>query len=73
MGEGPVVFVSYSREDSEWRRKFVKMLTPSVRRRRLEVWSDDRVLAGEEWSSALGNAIGRTRAALLLVSPDFLD
>jgi hypothetical protein len=34
---GPVVFVSYSREDEEWRRRFVEMLSPLVRERRLTV------------------------------------
>ena len=71
-GSGPVVFVSYSREDAEWRRRFAEMLAPLVRERRLEVWSDDRVLVGEAWRPQLAEAIGRTRAALLLVSPAFL-
>src|SRR4051812_2873018 len=69
---GDVVFVSYSREDAEWRRRFVTMLAPVVRERGLEVWSDDRLLGGEAWRPALGGAIGRSRAALVLVGPDSL-
>ena len=68
--DGEVVFVSYSREDAEWRRRFVEMLKPVVRERRLEVWSDERMLVGEQWRPQLEEAIGRSRAALLLVSPD---
>lgn len=71
-GDGGLVFVSYSREDADWQRKFVKMLEPSVRRRGFSVWSDERILAGEQWSAAVEDAIAHTRAALLLVSPDFL-
>jgi WD40 repeat protein len=71
-GDGGVVFVSYSRADAEWRRRFVEMLRPVVRERRLEVWSDERNLVGEEWRPQLEEAIGRSRAALLLVSPSFL-
>jgi len=67
-----VVFVSYSREDAEWRRKFVEMLKPVVREWRLEVWCDERNLVGYEWRPQLAEAIGRSRAALLLVSPSFL-
>ena len=67
-----VVFVSYSREDAEWRRRFVQMLNPVIRERRLEVWSDERILVGEQWRPQLAEAIGRSRAALLLVSPAFL-
>ena len=48
------------------------MLKPLVRERRLEVWSDDRMVTGYEWRPQLAAAIGRSRAALLLVSPAFL-
>ena len=71
-GECPVVFVSYSREDEKWRGRFAEMLKPLVRERRLEVWSDDRMVTGYEWRPQLAEAIGRARAALLLVSPSFL-
>ena len=67
-----MVFVSYSREDEQWRRRFVEMLKPLVRERRLEVWSDDRTVVGYEWRPQLAEAIARSRAALLLVSPSFL-
>jgi hypothetical protein len=68
----PLVFVSYSREDEQWRRRFTEMLKPLVRERRLDVWSDDRMVTGYEWRPQLMAAIGRSRAALLLVSPSFL-
>jgi hypothetical protein len=71
-GDAPVVFVSYSREDADWRRKFVKMLEPSVRRHGFELWSDERILAGERWSAELDDAIAHAEAGLLLVSSDFL-
>src|SRR4051794_33227795 len=71
-GTGAVVFVSYSREDAEWRRRFAEMLKPVVRERRLEVWSDERNLIGEQWRPQLDEAIKRSQAALLLVSPSFL-
>ena len=69
---GFVVFVSYSHEDAEWRRRFAEMLSPLVRERRLEVWSDDRLLVGYRWRPELAEAISRSKAALLLVSPSFL-
>src|SRR5690348_3868573 len=71
-GGGPVVFVSYAREDEQWRRRFTEMLKPLVRERRLEVWSDDRMVVGYEWRPQVAEAIARSRAALLLASPDFL-
>ena len=62
-----VVFVSYSREDETWRGRFAEMLKPLVRERRLEVWSDDRMVVGYEWRPQLAEAIGRARVALLLL------
>src|SRR4051794_25297366 len=70
--EGAVGFVSYSRADAEWRRRFVTMLAPVVRERGLGGWSDDRMLVGEAWRPQLEEAIGRSYAALVLVSPDSL-
>ena len=69
---GPVLFVSYSRTDAEWRRKFEEMLKPLVRQRHLEVWGDARNVVGEEWRPQLAEAIARAHAAVLLVSRDFL-
>ena len=48
------------------------MLKPLVRERRLDVWSDDRMVTGYEWRPQLTEVISRARAALLLVSPSFL-
>ena len=71
-GGVPVVFVSYSREDARWRRRFTEMLKPLVRELHLEVWSDDREVVGYAWRPQLAEAIARSRAALLLVSPPYL-
>ena len=72
IGDNPAVFVSYSREDEKWRRRFAEMLKPLVRERRLEVWSDDRTVVGYEWRPQLADAIARSRVALLLVTRTFL-
>ena len=51
-GGGPVVFVSYSHKDAVWRDRFVVMLSPVVRERQLEVWSDQREVVGRAVASA---------------------
>jgi WD40 repeat protein len=63
-----VVFISYSREDEEWRRRFTVMLKPLG----VEVLSDKTIGLGREWRPELADSIARADAALLLVSPDFL-
>jgi WD40 repeat protein len=74
VGEGTdgLVFVSYSHEDAEWLRRFLVMLQPLVRNRRLQVWADEYIEVGNEWERDIDGAIGRAALALLLVSPDFL-
>ena len=66
------VFVSYSREDADWVRRFRVMLQPVVANQGLDLWVDDRIAPGDRWRPELESAIARTRLALLLVSPDFL-
>ena len=72
-GDRGLVFVSYSRRDGEWRRKFVEMLRPVARERGLEVWSDDWLRPGDRWHPELRQAIERSVAAVLLVSQTFLE
>src|SRR3954471_19407465 len=69
---GELVFISYSREDVAWRRLFEVLLAPLVRNRGLEIWSDDRIVVGNEWRPQLAEAIGHARLALVLVSADLL-
>jgi len=69
---GPVVFLSYSREDATWMERFAVMLEPERRARGLEVWVDRQIATGREWRPEIAAAIERADAALLLVSPDFL-
>ena len=68
----PLLYLSYSREDAEWRRRFETMLAPVVRSRGVGMWSDLRNEVGYEWRPQLEQAIARSKAALLLVSPSFL-
>lgn len=67
-----LVFVSYSREDADWQRRFTAMIQPLARERRLQVWSDDRLVQGYAWRPQLAAAVNQSRMALLLVSPSFL-
>jgi len=72
VGSGRVVFVSYSREDAGWMRRFVKMLEPERRRLGLEVWCDTAIATGRQWRADIEAAIARADVALLLVSSDFV-
>jgi WD40 repeat protein len=71
-GPGCLVFVSYSHEDTAWLKRFMIMLQPLVRNRRLAVWADEFVKVGDDWERDIARAVDRAALALLLVSPDFL-
>ena len=72
VGARSTVFVSYSREDADWVRRFRVMLQPVVDNRRLELWVDDRLAPGDPWRPELEAAIARSGIALLLLTPQFL-
>jgi len=39
----------------------------------LDLWSDRRIELGDDWRKEIAAALSRARAALLLISADFLD
>ncbi len=70
MAERVTVFVSYSHQDAEWLARLQVHLRPLAAR--LEVWDDTRLAIGDQWRRHITGAIDRARAAVLLVSADFL-
>ena len=66
------VFVSYSHDDQDWRRKFTQILAPLVRNRRLELWDDTHIPVGDDWRRNIDDGVRRAGAALLLVTGSYL-
>ena len=67
------VFLSYSHDDQDWRRKFTQILAPLVRNRRLGLWDDTHIPAGDDWRRDIDDGVRRAGAALLLVTGSYLD
>src|SRR2546421_12148971 len=67
----PIVFISYSHKDEEWKDRVVTHLGV-VRRGEVELWDDRRISAGAAWEQEIHNAMARAGAAILLVSANFL-
>ena len=67
------VFISYSHKDREWLSKLQTMLKPMVRNKIISVWEDTKISAGDEWRGEIKEALARAKAAVLLVSPYFLE
>jgi hemoglobin-like flavoprotein len=69
--ERPIrLFISYSHNDEKYLEELRKYLEVE---RRLDLWSDERIEAGEDWREQISDALARADAAILLVSQDFLS
>jgi TIR domain len=68
----PHVFISYSHQDKEYLDRLLVHLKPLEQERRVDVWVDTRIRAGDLWKKEIENALDRSSVAILLVSADFL-
>jgi len=66
------VFVSYSHDDRDWRRKFTVILAPEVRNHGLELWDDTHIPVGDDWRRNIDDGVRRAGVALLLVTGSYL-
>jgi hypothetical protein len=58
-----MVFVSYSHEDNEWRKRFLKIASPLARYLNIDFWSDKDIKASSDWKEEICKAMSKTRIA----------
>jgi hypothetical protein len=67
------IFISYAHEDDRWLKKLRPHLESLVQDvAEISYWDDRKIKAGEDWREEIRNQLNAARAALLLVSADFL-
>lgn len=67
------IFISYSHKDAEWRERIEESLkTMEFEGIKIEVWSDKKIKAGQEWKKEIEKALDESYIAILIVSPAFL-
>lgn len=69
--DGPVVYVSSSVEDEDWRRRYASVLEPSLSLRGVRVWSEQREAPPADVGER-ASAVGRAVAGLVVVSESYL-
>lgn len=66
------VFLSFAHADKAYKDTLLKHLVLLVRRKNIQIWSDDNITAGEDWESEILKNLHSADIAILLISPDFL-
>ena len=67
------VFVSYSRDDEELKDKLCKQLSSLKRQKKITLWQDREIEAGEEWNEEIEARLESADIFLLLISASFID
>lgn len=70
--DAPLVFVSYSHADAKWLKRLRVHLKPLERYGTIDLWDDTRITPGKQWRDEVREALGRAKAAVLLITADFL-
>ncbi len=71
-GRPPRIFISYSHEDDEFRRRLEESLASLKRTGAVEPWTDLLIKPGQSVAKEIENALSQADIMLLLVSPSFM-
>ena len=66
------VFISYSRQDQEFRRELEKHLSSLRHQGLISSWSDSDIVPGTEWQQTINTYLAQAQIILLLISSSFL-
>ena len=67
-----LVFISYSHKDKKWLNRLLIFLKPYVKQGQINIWADPYIQIGDRWQRRIGEALPRTKVAVLMVSSNFL-
>jgi hypothetical protein len=66
------LFISYSHQDRPVLDRLMVHMKPLEREGLVDAWNDRRIEAGSDWKREVENSLEHARAAILLVTADFL-
>jgi hypothetical protein len=65
-------FVSYSHKDDKYRNELEAHLSLLKRQDKIRLWTDHRIVPGQNWRQEIGDNLSGAGLVLLLISADFL-
>ena len=66
------LFISYAHTDAKWLAELRKWLKPLEKKELVNIWDDRDIKPGQDWLKEIRTSLDSARAAILLVSQDFL-
>lgn len=76
----PSIFICYAHQDNEssdrnkrWLDRLQQQLAPLEMEGQVEIWSDKKLELGDDWHDKIQATLKQVKAAVLLVSPAFLE
>jgi hypothetical protein len=66
------IFISYSHKDNREKEKLLTQLGVLQNAGFIDVWSDSRIEAGEDWQRAMEQAMAAAKVAILFITANFL-
>ena len=69
---GHLIFISYSHKDKAFLDRLMVHLRPLEKKKLIDPWADSRIVAGDKWKTEIASSLKKARAAILLISADFL-
>ncbi|MGH9855754.1 MAG: TIR domain-containing protein, partial [Blastocatellia bacterium] len=69
----PLIFISYSHTDEEWKDRLVGHLNVLQKEALLDPWDDRRIKSGDDWEPRIFEVVDSAVAAVLLITVDFLN
>jgi hypothetical protein len=71
--EKPLIFISYSHKDESEKEELITHLGALRFQGKLEIWSDDQIIAGENWIDKIDGILSSADLAIFLVTANFLN
>jgi tetratricopeptide (TPR) repeat protein/DNA replication protein DnaC len=69
----PKLFISYAREDDEYKKQLVEHLEGLAQQGVIASWHDGQLVAGQQWNEEIVRNLKEARVVLLLISPPFIS